>query len=535
MNTYKYIIGLLLLSLVVSCSSDIEDVNLDLNKEEMVGEKTVSMNFNCSKADFDVDLKPSTRATASGEWENGDIVYLLFSCDNGSVPGKAVYNSSTKGWTVTYEGTLTRDKELKLQAYYFDGEAVETDGVVTLQPTTGVYRDLGGSYVYPTGDEINAVAHLVPASGRIMLKGPVKEAILMGGVTYYVSYDINQGDALMSNEPLRLLTNDDGLSNYHYAVIDKSDNSSFYVKNGYFSFEPEVKDKILQIGKSGWMSVPSYEKHNGWRMSIIKQVELGTKNISVSLKSTQALSAKIEPYDLVSDQSVGWKSLDEDIATVKSGLVTPQQEGMARIVAYSQGDQDITDTCLVKIIDSKEHPFVDLGLPSGTLWATYNVGAFKIDDYGKYYSWGETSTKYDYSWGNHKYMNAPSELPTSADAAYVNWGSTWRMPTVTQFRELVNQCVPTGTTSINDVTGLELVGPNGNCIFFPAAGDMWQTTRQGYTVECWYYTSSLHTVNPGDNQRQIYYFTAYPKSLTYRIDDQYGYYGGSVRAVWNKY
>ena len=137
------------------------------------------------------------------------------------------------------------------------------------------------------------------------------------------------------------------------------------------------------------------------------------------------------------------------------------------------------------------HEWVDLGLPSGTKWATMNVGASSPSDYGNYYAWGETSPKSSYEWSNLKYrlsgntednvkmykyvtdsrygtVDGKKKLELSDDAAYVNWGSGWRMPTYAEFKELVINC-SCKWTSLNGHNGYDIVGPNGNCIFLPAA------------------------------------------------------------------
>ena len=115
------------------------------------------------------------------------------------------------------------------------------------------------------------------------------------------------------------------------------------------------------------------------------------------------------------------------------------------------------------------HGYVDLGLPSGTRWATCNVGASTPSAYGNYYAWGETTTKETYSSSNYTYSDNPTMLPSSADAATANWGSGWRMPTKEEFEDLKNNCTVTWTTQ-NGVNGCLFTGPNGNSIFLPAAG-----------------------------------------------------------------
>ena len=126
------------------------------------------------------------------------------------------------------------------------------------------------------------------------------------------------------------------------------------------------------------------------------------------------------------------------------------------------------------------HDYVYLGLPSGTKWATCNVGATKPEDYGNSYAWGETTTKETYDWSNYKYgsfdyddynyyvtkycnnryagkdgfTDSKTTLDLSDDAAYVNWGGKWRMPTKEQQDELRNQCYWIWTNSYNN-SGVE--------------------------------------------------------------------------------
>ena len=161
------------------------------------------------------------------------------------------------------------------------------------------------------------------------------------------------------------------------------------------------------------------------------------------------------------------------------------------------GDKEVNIADVNALIDMilnpvKEHEWVDLGLPSGTLWATCNVGANKPEDYGSYFAWGETVPKEVYNWETYKWCNGTSnsmtkyctdssfgtvdgktELLPEDDAAYVNWGTSWRMPTQEQCIELSNNCTWTWTM-LNGVNGHLITGPNGNTMFLPAAGDRYQ-------------------------------------------------------------
>ena len=113
------------------------------------------------------------------------------------------------------------------------------------------------------------------------------------------------------------------------------------------------------------------------------------------------------------------------------------------------------------IIDG--HGYVDLGL--SVMWATCNLGADKPEDYGDYFAWGETEPKLKYYYENSTTIKSTYNY---RDAAMANWGKSWRVPTHEEFEELNNcqwlEC------SIDGKKGYKITGPNGNCIFLPAAG-----------------------------------------------------------------
>ena len=150
-------------------------------------------------------------------------------------------------------------------------------------------------------------------------------------------------------------------------------------------------------------------------------------------------------------------------------------------IVFVEGTADIPDA----------HEYVDLGLPSGTLWATCNVGANSPEEYGDHFAWGETEPKSDYSWSTYKYCNGSfytltkyctssddgsvdnkTELEPSDDAATANWGSGWQMPSREQCDELINSSYTTTIwTTMNGKYGRKITSKsNGNSIFLPAAG-----------------------------------------------------------------
>lgn len=123
--------------------------------------------------------------------------------------------------------------------------------------------------------------------------------------------------------------------------------------------------------------------------------------------------------------------------------------------------------------------YVDLGLPSGLLWATCNVGANRPEEFGDYLAWGEITTKSSYNLENYKWYNHTKycsnniesfSLASSDDAAKVRWGDEWRIPLCSEFEELIKYCNWEWTV-LNGVKGNKATSRiNGESIFFPATG-----------------------------------------------------------------
>ena len=165
------------------------------------------------------------------------------------------------------------------------------------------------------------------------------------------------------------------------------------------------------------------------------------------------------------------------------------------------------------------HDYVNLGLPSGTLWATCNVGADTPEGYGDYFAWGETQPKDTYNWTTYRYCNGGegwntltkycnyssygyngftdnlTTLQSTDDAATANWGSGWRMPTEEEWHELRNNTTSTWTTR-NGVNGKLFTASNGNKLFLPAAGFRWDDGISNAGSYGFYWLSSLLTSNP---------------------------------------
>lgn len=143
------------------------------------------------------------------------------------------------------------------------------------------------------------------------------------------------------------------------------------------------------------------------------------------------------------------------------------------------------------------HDWVNLGLPSGNLWATNNIGALTIAEEGYYLAWGNTEvhvdTGRDFENVTSAYGKAVGDISGSNkyDAASKKWGAPWRMPTKNDFLELINYC-EIKPAEVDNVQGYAVIGRNGQSIFLPytavkSGGLIWSFGG------CWYWTSSEET------------------------------------------
>ena len=208
-------------------------------------------------------------------------------------------------------------------------------------------------------------------------------------------------------------------------------------------------------------------------------------------------------------------------------------------VKWSDGNTEnprtLTMTENITLTAEFDYAYVDLGL--SVKWAKCNVGADSVHHSGGYYAWGEVEEKDDYAWSTYfdttdggstflKYNNESGKttLDKEDDAAAVNMGEFWRMPTIEEQKELIDECTWTWTT-LNGVNGYNVEGSNGNSIFLPAAGycndsGLSNVGSRGY---CW--SSSLYTSS-----------SKYADNLYFGSDDvdwsgYYRYCGQPVRGV----
>ena len=310
----------------------------------------------------------------------------------------------------------------------------------------------------------------------------------------------------------------------------------------------KLTSEAMIVGKPGsdGISVWSIDKP----VYLVKDIQLSETSITLGSDKTHRLSATVLPAD-ADNPAVVWESSNADVATVINGLVVAIAPGTCTITCSATDGSGVKAECQVTVLNGNSgtldgHVYVDLGLPSGTLWATCNVGASKPEEYGDYFAWGETKPKSDYSWSTYKYCKGSYDTMTkyctnssygtvdnktvlepSDDAATANWGSGWQMPSLEQLKELYNSSYTTTTwTTINGKYGRKITSKsNGNSILLPAAGCRLDTSLSSAGSGGGYWSRS-RSASRSDNACYLYFNSS---NISTYHDNRY--YGRSVRPV----
>ena len=327
-------------------------------------------------------------------------------------------------------------------------------------------------------------------------------------------------------------------------------NLYYWEKNGNVSIEPASQVDSLTFSVGSWL------------YQISKPVSLGATTNSFQGSTKVALSDKVKSIDV--EPEVGICYSDENkqptYADQRYKLGSSMKDYSFTISKTVSGTTYYYRT-YVKLLDEvyysavnsittmgekpnnkviNGHMFIDLGLPSGVLWAKTNVGASSSTDDGDYFAWGEVVTKTYYSWSTYAMGSNPSKynsrdgkttLDAEDDAATVNWGEGCRMPSRDEFKELYSKCDWSWKSDYQGtgVSGYLVTGPNGNTIFFPASGCRVDGGLGNRGSRGNYWSSSLNSSN-ADSAYYLYFSSGgiYPSNYRYR------YYGSPVRPVAEK-
>lgn len=297
--------------------------------------------------------------------------------------------------------------------------------------------------------------------------------------------------------------------------VDKDENNIYTLSAGY---NPSMNDRLADFIIMPTASTTNSSCTSGVKFNVVQK----GRNILVSTDKIEVYNngGYSETYSITADggytiekaEGDDWYLLQHnDTARTFSIVVTPNvsEETKRSKITISLTDlpEGETKTVEIEVIQYSKrlingHETIDLGLPSGLLWATCNIGASSPEEYGGYYAWGETYEKEEYTADNYRtdgieyykteiirYSDFSGD--PEYDAARALWGSEWRVPTFNDLVELLNNCTWTQTVR-NGVNGYLVTGRNGNSIFLPAAGRREETLLYDAATTGYYYGSTLN-------------------------------------------
>lgn len=244
--------------IILSCSQ--EDM-LGFEKDEP---HTCKLIFNASVNSYDGNDKTRTESDNFDTWENGSVIYLSFVVGANRVDGKAVFDKTEDEWTLYYNGSINNGTSAKCEIYYFDGSAIESNGIISIPTDMPIFNDANASYS-KTVEGMRLNAELSPLTGRIRFKGTIGKEFNLSGINHYISFDTSKGELSNSNTTIDLQVGVNGYTPYVYPYFAFT-SRKLVITYDNFSFSTECEHPILDAGQTGYMEIPTEEKHNGWDM-----------------------------------------------------------------------------------------------------------------------------------------------------------------------------------------------------------------------------------------------------------------------------
>ncbi len=355
-------------------------------------------------------------------------------------------------------------------------------------PVIGVKKGADGVYYWTLNGD-----WLLDSNGNTIKAEGVTPQLKIEGDSWFVSYDNGANWTKLENGNVfifKSVTQDDD-----YVYFELSDGTKLAVP----------KSAPLDISFEGGEDiVVSVNSARGVKYTISSERET-----TIEVIPSPDIKAKLTNNN---SEKIGWINIrTSDTIDEYSKVVVLVSDGIKVIMkTLTIIDADTGTDPDDDPDDNTTYEWVDLGLPSGALWATTNIGASSPTESGSQFAWGETTTKTNYSWDTYKFgtgiktftkyvtsvasvvllggkPDGKTSLETIDDAAAANWGSEWRMPTLAELKELVSNC-DAEITSINGVGGYKYKNKRDNTkyIFLPY-NDYWSSTLDGdfpYKAHC---------------------------------------------------
>ncbi len=444
MKKLFYIFPLFLLA-AVSLLSSCTDIDEPRQPE---GPRTYRMRL---LADIDIPGAADTRAAYA--FPDKSQIYVLFQQGSSPVTGTAVYNAASGIWTITPSQSLTEVVDGACQLSYLIDAGQASSTSVAITQSTRIYKDATATYTL-SDDLLTVQGHFTPTLGRIRFLGKAGQTYTFTGLALATAFDLKKHTINNVATKLTATCASNGYTPYFYATFaDPSARQLTFELTSTTGLRRAFGENVLQAGVSGYITIPTVEKHEGWtlvNLSTGKEITFGTvsKPTASQIYSNKAtLTATVtsngggtisetgfviatHATPTTSDRriSCGKQTSLSSVVTelsqttkyyVRAFVINEMGIAYGEEITFTTGSAENENSSVERedwgsevnwdndggiFCPDANHPHaIDLGI--GIKFACCNVGADSPTGYGNYYAWGETSTKSQYDWSTYKWCN----------------------------------------------------------------------------------------------------------------------------------
>ena len=464
---------------------------------------------------------------------------MVVSSGGGTVSSSAT--SVLEGNNVTL--TATPNNGYKFKNWTLDGNIVSTNNPYTATVLSNSIYIANFEKIYTVSVSSTTGGTATTSSNSVVYGGNVTLTATPAEGYYFVNWTVNGEVVSTENSYTATITEDiEFVANFKEIPIIVG--KKYFIKDVASGKYLNVANNTVHLyGPTGGVNAID-KTHSDDQIFIFEQS--GT-NYYLKTKSGKYIYCQewnVDALDTKSPLTISY--INDEQFNIKNGSsYFKVQKVDGTYYAFCNAEQRQAATFILEYVYDEPHEYVDLGLPSGLKWATCNIGASTPEEPGDLFAWGETTTKSPFfTKDNYKYYNASEEsftkyndsdnkitLELEDDAAHVNWGGNWRMPTEEEQKELINtnNCTWEWTTQ-NSVNGYKVTSKkNGNYIFLPVVSIGWEGDSGNPTVYGDYWSSSLSTEDSYGQGLSFCYYYSYDYYLYTIYRNRY--YGLSVRPV----
>lgn len=278
----------------VSCSEQEEAME---QVEQVEGLNICKMEFKASLTDYD---SPSTRSETN--WADSSRVYLQFLNGTERITGEALYDAELGQWSVSYYGKLPEATSLTCEALYFENiDSTTTSGLVVTNEHTAIYEDLKGTYLYEN-EALTVVANLAPKTGRVRFTGEAGTKMKLTGISSYATYEPRSNHFTTTNKLIEVSTDANQTTPYVYGFFTNDTVRYLGLMANDYAFTKACKEGMMDKGVSGYLSIPTLERCNGWE-----------KGLRIRVKGVEFLMIPCPDFDTKSSFAIGETEVTQEL------------------------------------------------------------------------------------------------------------------------------------------------------------------------------------------------------------------------------